>query len=375
MKILLIDIKPNKQSEFVQMVALALRKLYNHYKANGDEVEFIFAGKTPKQVPDVICFSVIFLFNLHFEIGYIRAYQQRYPKAKIRVGGISVSLRPEIFREKLGDDVEIMVGIDEGFDRVAPNYEMAPSKFSYGFTSRGCINKCGWCVVPKIEGKLRVIDGWRNQLGPHNLFLSMDNNLLACGEEHLVSVMQTMRERKMKIDFNQGLDCVVFAKGKEFHKIMKDFKANIDNMRFSWDGKRQNKYVEMAVNALDQIGIRATWYMLYGFDDTIEEVHERLYFLLSRKQNVKLMRYRDLETGAYNADVEGWHTKLSSLVGRHFITGVLGGGRWDTRELVPKDVGEFKRTLLLFDSYSGHDKMIRRDDVVNIVKMRNGIEI
>ena len=42
------------------------------------------------------------------------------------------------------------------------------------FTSRGCIRKCGFCAVPRIEGDLRELSTWEPKP------IICDNNLLAC---------------------------------------------------------------------------------------------------------------------------------------------------------------------------------------------------
>jgi len=346
MRILLVDIVIGKPS-IKKFVPLALRKLYNYYSRQGHEVEFITSGEVALKYPDIICFSTIFLFNHKSEVGYIKAYKNKYPKAKILVGGISVSLRPDIFKERLGN-IEVHIGLDESFDHVSPNYTNIKSSFSYGFTSRGCINKCAWCVVPKIEGQIRIVDGWENQLGNHKIFSSMDNNLLACGEEHFLKVMQTMKSRKMKIDYNQGLDCVVFAKNQCFIEIMKDHRDNLEMIRFSWDGRRQNKYVEKTIDLLSGMNKKATWYVLYGFNESIEELFERLEYLVSRNQDIKLMRYRDIESGEYKIDRDGWNEKVRCMIGYHYITGIISGKSEDSKLIFSGGIDRFKKIITVF---------------------------
>ena len=45
------------------------------------------------------------------------------------------------------------------------------------FTSRGCNNKCSFCVVPKVEGKLLELPICKGNI-------IQDNNFLQCSKEH-----------------------------------------------------------------------------------------------------------------------------------------------------------------------------------------------
>jgi len=70
-------------------------------------------------------------------------------------------------------------------------------------TSRGCVRRCGFCLVPEREGALREIaiePGW-------NLF---DNNLLACSREHVEAVFEMLSTQKEPAIFSGGLDARLF---------------------------------------------------------------------------------------------------------------------------------------------------------------------
>ena len=176
----------------------------------------------------------------------------------------------------------------------------------------------------------------------------MDNNLLACGEDHFLKVMQVMKSRKMRIDYNQGLDCAVFAKNQCFSDIMKDHKDNLEQIRFSWDGRRQNKYVEKTIDLLSAMGKKATWYVLYGFNESIEELFERLEYLVARNQNIKLMRYRDIESGEYKIDNDGWNEKMRCVIGYHYITGIISGATEDSKLIFSGGLDRFKKIISVF---------------------------
>lgn len=67
------------------------------------------------------------------------------------------------------------------------------------FTTRGCPNRCPWCLVPYREGRLRVIPirpGW----------IVQDNNFLAAPRKHVEEVFAMLRSQNRAISFPGGLD-------------------------------------------------------------------------------------------------------------------------------------------------------------------------
>lgn len=66
-------------------------------------------------------------------------------------------------------------------------------------TSRGCPNVCGFCLVPSREGDIRELpirDGWD----------VADNNLLACSQEHIITVFDMLLRQHEPIKLSGGLD-------------------------------------------------------------------------------------------------------------------------------------------------------------------------
>ena len=72
-------------------------------------------------------------------------------------------------------------------------------KHGYTITSRGCHNHCWFCSVPKREGSLRELpinDGW-------NL---LDNNILACSEQHIRAVFDMLKRQKHRPEFTGSIE-------------------------------------------------------------------------------------------------------------------------------------------------------------------------
>jgi hypothetical protein len=98
-------------------------------------------------------------------------------------------------------------------------------KPGYVITSRGCPNRCWFCSVPKREGgairELPITDG-------HNL---LDDNLLACSDDHIRGVFAMLARQKELIEFTGGLEA---ARLKPWHAAeMK--KLRIKQMFFAYD--------------------------------------------------------------------------------------------------------------------------------------------
>lgn len=73
-------------------------------------------------------------------------------------------------------------------------------KFGYVITSRGCPNRCWFCGVPEREGhelrELPITNGWN----------VLDDNLLACSDDHIRDVFDMLRRQPQKPVFTGGLE-------------------------------------------------------------------------------------------------------------------------------------------------------------------------
>lgn len=67
------------------------------------------------------------------------------------------------------------------------------------FTTRGCNNKCPWCIVPKNEGVLQELP-----IVPGNII--QDNNFLQASPEHKDRVFEMLKTQR-RIEFKGGLEC------------------------------------------------------------------------------------------------------------------------------------------------------------------------
>jgi len=159
-----------------------------------------------------------------------------------------------------------------------------------GFTTRGCIRKCPWCIVPKKEGKIKVVgdllDLWN---GNSKDIILLDNNILAL-PEHFKLVCKQARKYNLKLDFNQGLDCRLLNQ-----EIIDELKiTRTFDLHFAFDDLSYFDSVDKAITLLQKNGInRCNWLLLTGFNTTLIEDLFRANYLRSRNQVGYIMRYNN----------------------------------------------------------------------------------
>lgn len=140
-----------------------------------------------------------------------------------------------------------------------PGGEFTPGLFlkqGCTITSRGCPKKCGWCVVPKREGKIRELEikpGW----------IVQDNNLLSTSRHHLEAVFEMLRKQNRRIYFNGGLDKHYL---EEWHRELFD-SIKIGELWFACDTPTDIKPLERVAKILDGIKLRKKrCYVMIGYN-------------------------------------------------------------------------------------------------------------
>ncbi len=199
----------------------------------------------------------------------------------------------------------MMIG-GTGFDlttQLPPEVENIKPHLNFGFTTRGCIRRCKFCVVPQKEGMIRIegdlVDLWDGKSKDIKLF---DNNILAL-PEHFAVICQQARVHKLRLDFNQGLDHRLLT--PEIVDIMKSI-SHVE-YRFAFDHPNYLPTVERAINLLQKNGIkRCNWYVLVGFNTTPQEDISRLNYLRERKQIAYIQRYAARKTELFYVALARW---------------------------------------------------------------------
>ena len=207
---------------------LALMHISTWKKEEGQRVGFNIED------PAEIYASCVFDWNRHKTDGL----RFMYPEAKIDIGGGGIDLHKNL---------------PEGVDTLMPDYSLYPDcDYDLGFTTRGCPNKCHFCVVPIKEGQLRRNQHPREFHDPsHRKAVYMDNNILA-DRAWFFEVTDWLLANKMKVDFNQGLD--LRRIDKEVAERIAQLRP-LNKWRFAYDSLAVTEGVVRGLNLLMDAGI------------------------------------------------------------------------------------------------------------------------
>lgn len=230
---------------------LALMKIAAHHKQQGDTVSWY----NPFDQYDVLYMSKIF--------GFTPDYPYCITNADKTVKG--------------GTGYDMAVTLPDNIEHLTPDYSMYPqidSRTAYGFLTRGCPNKCKWCVVPQKEGAIRpyqkiediAVDG-RNQI------ILMDNNVLA--SDFGIEQIEKIIKLRIKVDFNQALDARLVT--PEIAKMLAKVKW-IHRIRFGCDTTEQIDDCERAIELIDGAGYKGEYFFYCILLDNFNESFNRVNY-------------------------------------------------------------------------------------------------
>lgn len=351
---------------------LGLMKLARFHKDRGDTVHFVRGCDpnvfstgdlfTPLSLWDRVYITTLFTFHFNKIVSTINFYKEAVggTVSKVFVGGVMASLMPDDIYKKTGvypitgiltSSEQIGLTPSVNIDALCPDEEIIEKELYaindtyYAYTTRGCVNRCKWCGVPKIEPKYidyidikPLVEGLRKQYGDKPRLNLMDNNVLASLRfEDIVNDLLSLGygrkdytnsaiPRKRFIDFNQGVDASFFTE----KRVELLSKLSIKPLRIAFDSVDERGVYENAIRSAWKHGFRDfSNYMLYNFRDTPKDLYERLIINIHLNSEQILhdpkcvsgkiysypMRYaptgdsEGLHTNWHRDYVAGWETK------------------------------------------------------------------
>lgn len=259
---------------------LVLMKLSAWHKSQGDHVEFadMFGSYDRLYMSKVFTFSADDLMV--------------YKADEIQKGGTGY----HDYGTVLPDEIE----------HIYPDYELYGIDYAIGFTTRGCPNKCPWCVVPQKEGNIKpnaeIYEFWNG----HKNTVLLDNNILA--NDHGLEQLE-WSIGKTKLDCNQGLDARLIADSQYIQDLLGKIKWS-SVIRMACDHKSQMKAVERAVNGIRSKSGRVHEFFVYTLiTDDYEDSIERLNFLRDMYRVQPFAQpYRDFSS---NKEPKRWQKNMA----------------------------------------------------------------
>lgn len=267
---------------------LALGKISRFHKMQGDDVEWY----DPFEHYDKVYMAKVFTFTQEYEY-FINADE-------VEKGGTGYDLHKTLHRD---------------IDRLQPDYNLYPNidkKTAYGFLTRGCPNRCKWCVVPKKEGNITpYMDVDEIAIEGRTHLILMDNNILAC--DYGLEQIEKIVNRQYKVDFNQALDARLVD--DEVAKMLA--RVNwIKRIRFGCDTPRQIEECERATSLLDKYGYKGEYFFYCILLDDLKESFKRVNHWRSKGRRFlpHAQPYRDVNNPhqiipQWQKDLAGWVDK------------------------------------------------------------------
>lgn len=138
-------------------------------------------------------------------------------------------------------------------ENTPPDYSLYPGiDYALGFTTRGCIRKCPFCIVPIKEGPLKFVRPIEEIYVPQfSAIKLLDNNVLA-DMDNFRRIVNFCSDHNLKLDISQGLDARLLT--KESAELLKKVKP-MKTFTFAFDSLSYRPAVERAVSLLKAAGI------------------------------------------------------------------------------------------------------------------------
>ncbi|MDE5854634.1 MAG: radical SAM protein [Ruminococcus sp.] len=175
---------------------------------------------------------------------------------------------------KGGTGYDIHSILPDEIENMFPDYSIYPEcDYAIGYITRGCPNKCRWCVVPEKEGGIKPYRTWQELVRPDsNKLVLMDNNILSC--EYGIQQLESLIDSGYRIDLNQGMDARLVD--DRIAEILSRIKW-IKYIRFSCDTTSQIRAIENAVSLLKKYGVKIYRIFIYllvtsDIDNAVERV-------------------------------------------------------------------------------------------------------
>lgn len=265
---------------------LALMKASTWHKQRGDTVKL---GYDPLFDHPDLCY-VSKMFNFTPEPEYL-------PDCETLRGGPGYSLTSRM-------------PFDDGetYDRIMPDYDLYRDKFpnadyALGRFTRGCPNRCPWCVVWRMDGnKVRHVADLKDFWAGQKVVRLLDDNIMA-DEDEFVADCKQLHDAKVKVIW-EALD-IRLVTDRSAHALASVKTAK--SIHFAWDSKAQEPYIESGIETLKRNGVlpyRLMFYVLVGHSTTREYDMHRIMTLHHLGVNPYVMPFD--KSDPYQKHISRW---------------------------------------------------------------------
>jgi hypothetical protein len=273
---------------------IALMKWCRWCEQNGHPYQYVRGMVEPKINPDAILMSCIFSYNSKVYEKTIDFYLKRFPEAKINVGGAFPSLNPKWF-DKWNGSVSVHKGLCKDIEKFAPKYDVQiqsedanpyPRDKIVLYASRGCVNKCGYCAVPHLEGPMKslksikgMLDSARQDMVNPRSIVLYDNNFTE--HEYFDEIVDELVKFNLPVDIHGiHVDSFDEHKAKQFARLkwQAQSESGTAYLRFSFDKLKYADGIHKAFRYVIDEDVKAQFfcYLLYNWMDTPDDFWQKI---------------------------------------------------------------------------------------------------
>jgi hypothetical protein len=304
MKVLLVEPPfpiPLKSRNHAQFLPIGLLKIGSWHQQRGDKVRLVRGCKPAGMIPDRILITSLFTYWAAGVHTAARYYHERYPDARIEIGGIYASLMPNHCRAAL-PFADVRPGLYENgaAEEVRVDFSLLDQDLDYQVlhSTRGCTRHCSFCGTWRIEPEFSFKRSIRDEIQKRRLVF-YDNNFLA--NPYVDDILRELAEVKfpggwrLSCESQSGFDLRILTPARA--ELLR--KARFQFPRIAWDGPyREWPRVKEAVDVLKDVGYGRKdifVFMVFNHNFRYEEMKEKLEACRRWMVRVIDCRYRPLD--------------------------------------------------------------------------------
>jgi len=208
-----------------------------------------------------------------------------------------------------GTGYDYRIKIPEEIKHLFPDYSLYKNnEYSIGYITRGCIRKCKFCFVHKKEGGLHICASIKDFYNPSlPKIMLLDNNFLALPEDQCIKFLEELKKTGKEIVFKQGLDFRLLTE-KKIKALMR--LKYVGEYIFAFDNPLDRSIIKKNLKLWKKFvkDWQTKFYVLVGFESTLQQDLDRVYFLKKNKCLPYIMRH----TKCYKSENRPFYTDLAA---------------------------------------------------------------
>jgi len=241
-----------------------------------------------------------------------------------------------------GTGYDLQTKLSSKIECLEVDYSLYPENdCSYGFISRGCIRNCYFCKVPEKEGGIKQVSTI-NSIIKHKKVKFLDNNFLALPNHK--SILQELVDKKIKCNFNQGLDIRLLD--KENSNLLSKLNY-LGEYTFAFDSWHYRKLIEKKLKLLSWRNPFQIRFFVYCHPKMqLSSIVKRILFLKQRECLPYIMR----DFLCFNDKNCNFYTDVASYCNQPGIFKNLSFNEFIKRRFPKNKLRVFKSKVLFYQN-------------------------